>query len=66
MSLRINTNILAMSARRNLLVTQRDLDKSLLRLSSGMRINSAADDPAVLVISVRMRAQIVILDEAIC
>lgn len=65
MSLRINTNILAMSARRNLLVTQRDLDKSLLRLSSGMRINSAADDPAGLAISERMRAQIVSMEQAI-
>jgi len=54
-----------MAARRNLLVTQRDLDQSLLRLSSGMRINGAADDPAGLAISERMRAQIVSMEQAI-
>lgn len=65
MSLRINHNILAMAAHRNLLVTQRDLDQSLLRLSSGMRINSAADDPAGLAVSEKMRSHIASMEMAI-
>ena len=64
MSLRINHNILAMSAHRNVMTTQRSLDSSLLRLSSGQRINSAADDPAGLAISEKMRAQISSMEQA--
>ena len=65
MSLRINHNILAMSAHRNLMVTQRDLDQSLLRLSSGLRINSAADDPAGLAVSEKMRSQVASMEQAL-
>lgn len=65
MSLRINTNIPAMSALSNLSRTNTDMQGSITRLSSGLRINSAADDPAGLIISEGMRAQIKGLDQAI-
>lgn len=64
MSLRINTNIAAMTALRNLNATQQSVQGSIERLSSGLRINSAADDPAGLIISEGMRAQISGLDQA--
>jgi len=56
--MRINHNILAMTAHRNLWVSQNDLDNAVQRLSSGMRINYAWDDPTGLGISERFRAQI--------
>lgn len=65
MSLRINTNIPAMHALSNLSRTNADMQGSITRLSSGLRINSAADDPAGLIISEGMRAQIKGLDQAI-
>ena len=58
MSLRINTNIEAFNAHRQLERTQLDLGKSIEKLSSGLRINRAADDAAGLAISEGMRAQI--------
>lgn len=58
MSMRINHNILAMTASRNLWVTSRAMDSSVQKLSSGMRINYAWDDPTGLGISERFRAQI--------
>ena len=58
MSMRINHNVLAMTAHRNLWVTQNDMDSAVQRLSSGMRINYAWDDPTGLAISERFRAQI--------
>jgi flagellin len=58
MSMRINHNILALNAHRNLWVTQNDMDAAVQRLSSGMRINYAWDDPTGLGISERFRAQI--------
>ncbi len=58
MSLRINTNIPAMGAMRNLSNTSNMLSSSINRLSTGLRINSAADDPAGLIISEGLRAQI--------
>ncbi len=58
MSLRIYHNITAMTAYRNLSTSDAMLSKSLERLSSGLRINRAADDAAGLGISQRMRAQI--------
>ena len=58
MSLRIMHNIAAMNAHRQLLISDSMLSKSLERLSSGYRINRAADDAAGLAISQRMRAQI--------
>ena len=58
MGLQINTNIEAMNAYRNLSNTQGSLSKSLERLSSGLRINRAADDAAGLSISENLRSQI--------
>ena len=58
MGLRINTNVPALVAQRNLRVTRGALDKSLERLSSGSRINHAGDDAAGLAISESLRAQI--------
>jgi flagellin len=58
MSLRVNTNVEAFNAHRNLEGTQMQLSKSMQKLSSGLRINSAADDAAGLAISEKMRSQI--------
>jgi len=58
MSLRINQNIAAMNAYRNLSVTDGQMSKSLEKLSSGFRINRAADDAAGLSISEGLRSQI--------
>ncbi|MBF0689196.1 MAG: flagellin [Cellulomonas sp.] len=58
MGLSINTNIAAMNSYRNLSATQGDLSSSLEKLSSGLRINRAADDAAGLAISEGLRAQI--------
>lgn len=58
MGLRINQNIAAMNAYRNLTVTEGHLAKSLEKLSSGYRINRAADDAAGLSISEGLRAQV--------
>ncbi len=57
MGLQINTNIAAMNAYRNLSSTQGSMATSLERLSSGLRINRAADDAAGLAISEKLRAQ---------
>ena len=64
MSTRINHNVLSMIAQRNIWTTQNDLDTSLTRLSSGLRVNYAWDDPAGLAISERFRAQIASMEEA--
>ena len=58
MGLRINTNVPALVAQRNLSTTRKQLDQTLQRLSSGMRINTAGDDAAGLAISESLRAQI--------
>lgn len=58
MGMQINTNISALNAHRNLSNTQNDLSKSLEKLSSGLRINRAADDAAGLSISEGLRSQI--------
>jgi len=58
MSLRINQNISAMNTHRQLLRTDKMLSNSLERLSSGLRINRAADDSAGLAISQRLRSQV--------
>jgi flagellin len=58
MGLRINTNVPALIAQRNLRTTRTSLDRSLERLSSGQRINHAGDDAAGLAISESLRAQI--------
>ncbi len=58
MSTRINTNVTALMASNNLMNNSAALSKNIERLSSGLRINSAADDAAGLVISEGMRAQV--------
>jgi flagellin len=58
MGLRINQNIAAQNAYRNLSVTDGQLSKSLEKLSSGFRINRAADDAAGLAISEGLRSQV--------
>jgi flagellin len=65
MSLVVNYNDSAFNAHRNLQGTDRLLKGSIQRLSSGLRVNNAADDPAGLVISQQMRAQIEGLTRAI-
>ena len=64
MALSINTNIASLNAQRNLGKTQGSLTKSLERLSSGLRINSAKDDAAGLAISTRMASEIRGLNQA--
>lgn len=58
MAFRINTNVSALIALNHLSRTSDAIAKSMQRLSTGLRINSAADDPAGLAISERMRGQI--------
>jgi len=65
MSLTVNTNIASLTAQRNLVGTNRSLQTSLARLSSGLRINSAKDDAAGLAISDKMTAQIRGLNQAV-
>ena len=65
MALTINTNIASLNAQRNLSVTQSQLNKSLQRLSSGLRINTAADDAAGLAISENMRGQIRSMNQSV-
>src|SRR5512133_2089389 len=56
--LRVYQNVIALNANRNLKITGMAISKSLERLSSGLRINRAADDAAGLAISEKLRAQI--------
>lgn len=58
MAMMINTNVAALNAQRNLGATSAQMGRTLEKLSSGLRINRAADDAAGLVISEKMRAQI--------
>jgi flagellin len=58
MGLRINQNIAAMNSYRNLSATDNQMSKSLEKLSSGFRINRAADDAAGLAISEGLRSQV--------
>src|ERR671929_75724 len=58
MGLRINSNIAAMNSYRHLSITDNSMSKSLEKLSSGFRINRAADDAAGLAISEGLRSQI--------
>lgn len=64
MGLTINTNVMSLNAQRNLGTSQNALSKSMQRLSSGLRINSAKDDAAGLGISDRMTSQIRGLNQA--
>lgn len=62
---RINTNIAALNAQRNIVGTETSLRSSLERLSSGLRINRAADDAAGLSISEKLRGQVRGLNQAV-
>ena len=65
MSFRINTNVSAMNAMRNLSMTGMSLATSVTRLSTGLRINNAGDDPSGLIASEKFRAQIAGMDQAL-
>lgn len=65
MALVINSNIQSLNAQRNLTLSQGDQNTAMERLTSGKRINSAADDAAGLAISTRMSSQIRGLDQAV-
>ena len=64
MAISVNTNLAAMSASRQVARASSDLQSSMERLSSGLRINRAADDAAGLGISSRMRGTVSALDQA--
>ena len=55
---RINTNVASLTAQRGLSKSQRTLNETLQRLSSGLRINRGADDPAGLIASETLRSEI--------
>ncbi|MBC7528034.1 MAG: hypothetical protein H7308_10840 [Chthonomonadaceae bacterium] len=57
MAMRINTNVTAMNALRSYSMVNEQVNMSIQRLSSGLRINNAADDPAGLIISENLRSQ---------
>ncbi|MDH3347552.1 MAG: flagellin [Desulfobulbaceae bacterium] len=65
MALVINTNVASLNAQRNLGSSQVSLNRSMQRLSSGLRVNSAKDDAAGLAISDRMTSQIRGLNQAV-
>ncbi|MEW6591861.1 MAG: flagellin, partial [Pseudomonadota bacterium] len=65
MSLQLNTNLPAMNSARNLAASESMLGRTLQRLSSGLRINSARDDAAGLAISERFTTQIRGLNQAV-
>jgi len=65
MGLVINHNLMAMAASRNLGATYSMLAKSIARLSSGLRINSAADDAAGLAVREFMRSEIAVLNQGV-
>ena len=64
MGLQINTNVMALTAQQNLSANNTRLNKALERLSSGLRINRAADDAAGLAVSEKLRSQIKGLSQA--
>jgi flagellin len=64
-SLRINTNIPAMTAMRQLTISEGNMQNSITRLSTGLRINTAGDDPAGLIVSEGLRSQINGISQAI-
>ncbi|MBS1713678.1 MAG: hypothetical protein JST30_05005 [Armatimonadetes bacterium] len=65
MSFRVNNNVVAMTAYRNLSSTGSSIATSITRLSTGLRINSGADDPAGLIASENFRRQISGMDAAL-
>jgi len=62
---RINTNVVSLTAQRNLATANKQFSTSLERLSTGLRINRGADDPAGLIASERLRSEKVALQSAI-
>ena len=58
MALSVYTNVMSMTAQRNLSQTQSQLENAIQRLSSGLRVNSAKDDAAGLAIAERMNTQV--------
>ena len=64
MGLRINTNVASINAQRSLANVSNQLASNFRRLSTGLRISTAADDAAGLAISERLRAQVTSLDQA--
>lgn len=65
MAMVINSNIMSLNAQNQLTKTNNDLNTAMERLTSGKRINSAADDAAGLAISNRMTSQVRGLDQAV-
>jgi len=65
MGLRINNNIAALNASRQLRASNTKLGQSLERLSTGLKINNGKDDPAGLIISEQLRSQIAGLKQAV-
>ena len=63
--LTLNTNIPAMNTRRNLVTQNQRVGKSMEKLSSGLRINRAADDAAGMTIAENLRAQVIGLSRAV-
>jgi len=63
--LTLNTNIPAVNTRRNLLLQNKRVGKSMEKLSSGLRINRAADDAAGMTIAENLRAQVIGLSRAV-
>lgn len=64
MGMRISTNVSALSAQRTMVSSQRNISKSMEQLSSGSRINKAADDAAGLAISENLKSQVRSLSQA--
>src|ERR687889_393591 len=62
---RINTNVASLTAQRGLSKTQKSLSETLQRLSSGLRINRGADDPAGLIASEGLRSEIAGITQAV-
>ena len=65
MSLRINTNVAALNAHKNLVANDNALSASLERLSSGLRINKAADDASGMSIADSLKSQALGLGQAV-
>ncbi|MBK8101579.1 MAG: flagellin FliC [Planctomycetes bacterium] len=64
MGLRVNTNVTSINAQRNLATVSERLGSNFRRLSTGLRISTAADDAAGLAISERLRSQVRSLEQA--
>ena len=62
---RINSNVPSLIAQRHLSISQDSLRLSLERLSSGLKINRGADNPAGLIVSERLRSEISVVSQAI-